>query len=189
MGIKVQHGKVEDVAKLGILAGKSEAAQKTIARAEAMQRQLLQIEHDKQMLQFRAELDLEAAKRSQQWEVEKMEIRSRTDFAREEGRRQQKLAEKQSKLDALERAYNSGIISEEDYHNAYVQTASDVPFYTYAKRAELEGAKKDPIKQYIAQMMAGEQAGGGNAAPSAEELRKLGTNEAYEQGKLLGYWK
>jgi hypothetical protein len=157
MGIKVQHGKVEDVAKLGILAGKSEAA------AEAMQRQLLQIEHDKQMLQFRAELDLEAAKRSQQWEVEKMEIRSRTDFAREEGRRQQKLAEKQSKLDALERAYNSGIISEEDYHNAYVQTASDVPFYTYAKRAELEGAKKDPIKQYIAQMMAGEE---GGATPS-----------------------
>lgn len=170
MAIRVTHGRIADVAKLGVLAGQSVAAQREIEYARTMQQRLIQMEHEKEMTQFRAQLDLQASMRSQQWELEKMEIRSRTDFAREESGRQQKLAEKQSRLDALERAFKEGQISEEDYQNAHLQESTDVPFYTYAKQAEraaaTTAARQDPVKQYIAQMLAEEQPGAAPTAPA-----------------------
>jgi len=170
MAIRVIHGIIEDIAQLGVLAGQSVAAQREIEYARAMQQRLIQMEHEKEMTQFRAQLDLQASMRSQQWELEKMEIRSRADFTREEAGRQQKLTEKQSRLEALARPFKDGQISEEYYQNAYLQESTDVPFYSYAKQAEraaaTTAARQDPVKQYIAQMLAEEQPGAAATAPT-----------------------
>lgn len=112
MGIEVQHGTVESIAKLGLLAGESVAAQREIKRTQVVARQAQQIEHEEKMAAFRAQLDLQASMRSQQWEMEKMEIRSRMDFEREETARKRKLDDIDSALRQIDREVESGRITE-----------------------------------------------------------------------------
>lgn len=112
MAIRVKHTDVETIAKLGLLAGQSVAAQRDIERTQAMARLAQQQEHEKQMTAFRAQLDLQASMRSQQWEVEKMEIRSRLDFEREEKERMRRLDDIDSALRQIDREVESGRITE-----------------------------------------------------------------------------
>jgi hypothetical protein len=112
MAIKVKHTDVETIAKLGLLAGKSVAAQKEIERTQAAARLAQQMEHEKKMTAFRAQLDLQAAMRSQQWELEKMEIRSRLDFERSERERMRKLDDIDNALRQIDREVETGRITE-----------------------------------------------------------------------------
>lgn len=112
MAIKVRHGTVESIAKLGLLAGQSQAAQREIERTQALAQRAQQQEYERQMTELRARLDIEAAMRSQQWEVEKMEIRSRLDFEREEKERMRRLDNIDSALQQIDREVESGRITE-----------------------------------------------------------------------------
>jgi len=112
MAIEIKHTDVGTIAKLGLLAGQSVAAQKEIERTQALARQARQIEHERKMTAFRAEIDLQAAMRSQQWEVEKMEIRSRLDFEREEKERMRRLDDADNALRQIDREVEAGRITE-----------------------------------------------------------------------------
>lgn len=112
MPIKIQHGTVESIAKLGLLAGQSVAAQREIERAQDIKERAMQIAHDEQMFKFRAQLDLQAAMRSQEWEMEKMEVRSRLDFERSEKERIRKLDDVDNALRQIDREVEAGRITE-----------------------------------------------------------------------------
>lgn len=91
-----------------------------------MARQLQQMEHEKEMTAFRAQLDLQASMRSQQWEVEKMEVRSRVDFEREERERMRKLDSIDNALRQIDKEVESGRITNKQ--------ADNLRFYQEMKR-------------------------------------------------------
>jgi len=163
MAIVVQPaGMVQAFAALGQLVAKAraneEAAQRmerAADRAARLQSQLLAQRHQREMLKYRTELDLEtqkeAERRARAWQIEKMEIASRLDFQREEQRYQRYQAEKEAKLEALDKAYKKGLISAEDYNSAVLQTTTEVPFYDVAHR----GKATDPLRERLASMLGG----------------------------------
>lgn len=112
MGIEVRHGTVESIAKLGLLAGQSVAAQREAERAATLVQQAQAQEHQRAMTVYRAQLDLQASMRSQEWELEKMEVRSRMDFEREERERMRKLDDIDSAMRQIDREVESGRITE-----------------------------------------------------------------------------
>lgn len=158
MPIKVRHTDIGTVLKLGELAGQSVAARREIERTQATARLAQQMEHEKEMAAFRAQLDLDAAKRSQMWAVEKMEIRSRLDFEREEGERVKKLDSIDNALRQIDKEVESGRITEEQ--------AAPIRFSYEMKRHGATPAVSlirpptekeiDPVKQYIQSLLAGE---------------------------------
>jgi len=88
-------------AAAGKIIGQSQATQREIERAERVQEQLRSIAASKEMAQFNHQLvldkakfnmmmDVEAEKRAKAWEIEKMELRSRMDFAEDEQNRLQR---------------------------------------------------------------------------------------------------
>jgi len=87
--------------KAAKLVGESQKAQKEIEQAERVQEQLRSIAASKEMAEFQNQLtldrakynsmmDLEAEKRAKAWDIEKMELRSRMDFAEEERKRMER---------------------------------------------------------------------------------------------------
>lgn len=176
MAIRVEHGKVGTAAQLGLLAGQAKFAQQQMEYAQTAAREAQRMKHEKEMAAFRAQLDIQAEQRANIWELEKMEIRSRTDFSREEAERQRKLSEKQARLDALERARKDGQITEEDYNNAYLQETTDVPFYNYAKQEQMRttaAAARNPIQEYLATLMSQEGAQTQPAAPTGAPTGRI----------------
>lgn len=131
--------------KLGILAGKSAAARKEEDRLQQMEMQLQRQEHIREMATFNAQLRLQTEQRARMWELEKMDMRSRIDFEREERNRQRKLDERQAQTDALDRALRDGVIDEEDYNLAYLQITSGIPVYSQAQIAQRQVYTQEQI--------------------------------------------
>lgn len=134
MGIKFKHGSPQEARAVAEDVGRrneqrrQQAQQEEMAYKDSLRQQDLQI-------------SLEAESRSKMWEIEKMELRSRMDFEREERARQKKLAEQDAKVEALDNALLNGQISEEDHSNAVLQTKSGIPIYAQSqinKRADAE---------------------------------------------------
>ena len=84
MPIQFQYGTPSMYAQAAQMVGEAQAARQTQAIALEKQRQTADIA----MLQFREQLSIQAEQRSQQWELQKMEMRSQSDFALEERKRQ-----------------------------------------------------------------------------------------------------
>jgi hypothetical protein len=112
MGIKVRHTDIGTTAKLGLLAGQSAAAQRDIDRSLRLQEAVRREEFEREMSEFRAQLDIDAAKRSQMWQLEKMEISSRLDFERAEKERVRKLDAVDNALRQIDREVEAGRITE-----------------------------------------------------------------------------
>jgi len=116
MAIRVEHGTVAPVAQLALAAGRAETAKR------------------KEMLAFQAMLSAEASQRAQLWELEKMEMRSRNDFALLERRReisemddifeeQRKKRELQAKLEAIDK---SEILSDREKADMRLQVMTGI---------------------------------------------------------------
>jgi len=165
MAIVVQPtGMVKTLAALGQLAAQARANEEAAQRAERVadratrvQAQLLAQQHQREMLLYKTQLDseaqIEAERRARAWEIEKMEMASRLDFQRQEARRQRYEAEKEAKLEALDRAHKRGLISSEEYNQAVLQTMTEIPFYTQAQIAQRKPT--DPLREQLAAMLAG----------------------------------
>jgi len=111
-------------------------------------------QYEEQKRAMNQQLKLEAEMRARAWEIEKMELRSRMDFEREEQRRQKRLAERDARLQALEDATKKGQISQQEYEAAYLQEMTNVPFYTQYKIAERAGQRqRGGMSQLIEQFM------------------------------------
>jgi hypothetical protein len=133
MGIRRTYGE-EAVAGLGFQTGKAQAEKE---RAQQLEERSYREAVKAQDLA----IDLQMQERAKLWELEKLEMRSRMDFEREERQRQKILAERDAKLNALKNAYDNGQIDETDYNNAVLQTQTDIPVYTQSqinRRASVE---------------------------------------------------
>lgn len=125
MGIRIQHGDLGALADLARLAGEAKASQRQADRSHQamMQAQRLQAQQaadirrgelQQEMAVFDEEMKANARMQAQSWELEKMAIRSRMDFEQQERRRIMEDEEKQSKIKALEHAFDRGQITESE---------------------------------------------------------------------------
>jgi len=118
MAIKISpEGQTQRAALAGSIIGGYKKAQEKVERAERMQSQLRSIAAQKEMAEFNyqlqldkakfyAAMDLEGEKRAKMWELDKMELRSRADFAEDERKRLQKEREIDN---AIKQLYNNPI--------------------------------------------------------------------------------
>jgi len=180
MAIRVTYGDVADYARLGVMAGQARAATEAVERQAAMDRQVMQIqaqrasqeraqEHQKQMAEFDAFLDIQKYQRAEAFELEKMELRSRHDFEMVEAKReadfqyqlqreQARKQEMEAKLKALASKApvemgGDGFLSREQYEDAVikVQTGVGVPQRTGVDFRKLEQDYQyylDTVAQY-----------------------------------------
>ena len=137
MGIEYKHGDPQAQLATASRIGERKRQDAQRIREEGRSYQESQKQQD-------FEIDMYMAQRAKLWEIEKMEMRSRTDFEHEERSRQKKLAEKDAKLDALESAYKNGQINEDDYQQAVLQTQSEIPFYIQSQISKRVGAESTP---------------------------------------------
>lgn len=94
-GIRIEHGRPETIIRAAVEAGEARAAatiaQQAQAESDRLEAQQQEFEYRKTLRQQDMVIDLQMNERSKMWEIEKMELRSRLDFEREEKKRQQVL--------------------------------------------------------------------------------------------------
>lgn len=102
-------------------------------------------------LKFRREVatlehqwDLEAWNRAKAWEIEKAELTSRADFAREEEKRQKEISELETKRKAIR---DSAILSEDEKNKWLLQLETGLPVATR------RGTAESPLGQLLAGRM------------------------------------
>jgi len=151
--IRREYTPVRALGKLAQLAGEAEAAKR--AQALAQQRYLarLQAEQQRQRLEFQAKLNLEAEQRARLWELEKMEIRSRNEFAMEEELWMKKQREKQAKLDKLDEYMSKGFFTNNEYKRIRTEIELGVKLPAPKKEDRLETLESDV--EYYTNMMRG----------------------------------
>lgn len=132
MAIRREHFDISTIGQLGQKAGEAQAAKEQARIAAQAASQLRDINARKELAEFNAQLSIEAEKRQQVWELEKMQRRSENDFALEEQRRrilQTKQLEKQLreqeetelKMKALQNATEKGLISPEEANRRIIE--------------------------------------------------------------------
>jgi hypothetical protein len=158
------------------------AAQKA---EEAKTRELLEYQQRMNLALFNAGLQLEAQKRAQAWELEKMELASRQDFQLQQMREQAlyerdlaKYLREQDEIDAsLKAIKESDILSDEDKQLAMIQVISrgEVPAFTQSAITERKSIKAvDPIEQLIMQSLQSTLPAEPGEFPEAVPTRKVG---------------
>lgn len=134
----------EGAGATGAAVGLGKAAERRLQQQTQQQMQLL--EH---------QWDIEAFNRAKAWEIEKLEMKSRLDFEREEGDRQKRLLDINNKIDQLTKEQDAGRFmgNEPAFANAmaYWQTqkeavesgisAPTIPWYTHPGLYETEAAE------------------------------------------------
>lgn len=114
MPIRIEHGRPETLVKAAIQAGKARAAIRAQERAERFQAQQQELEYRQALRQQDMVIDLQMNERAKMWEMEKMELRSRLDFQREEQKRIRKLDNIDNVLQQIDKEVEAGKITEED---------------------------------------------------------------------------
>lgn len=118
-------GATARAALAGKLVGQAQAYQRDIQRAERMQERLMSIAAQKEMAaysqqvalertKFNATIGFEKEKRAQLWEIEKMELRSRVDFQKEEMGRLKKESEYERGIELIRDTTNLTDSQKED---------------------------------------------------------------------------
>lgn len=124
-------GMTTTFAKLGKLAGQAKAEQQRIERLQRAAEQLRQIQYQREIRELQHKWEIEAFNRSKAWALEKMEIASRMDFQQQEANKQQKQAELNAKIKAIQ---ESNILNEEEKSLWVAQIKTGVPVATTAMR-------------------------------------------------------
>jgi len=161
--IKVEHGTVAPIAGLAQQAGQAQASQESKERQSRLSLQLLTQQHQRNMLQIEAELDLEKQRRAGLWEIEKLETRSRLDFQQEEQYRLEKQQQVKSKLDAINKAVSNGYITTEQGELAKMDVQSDVRMYAYPQ-APKQLTPQQQIEEQLLKQLMGEGGMGGETS-------------------------
>ena len=118
MGITIKHGKPSTIISAAQEAGKARAAQRAseqaMAAATRLQEKQMEMEYRTAMQQQDMAIDLQMQERAKTWEIEKMELRSRMDFQREEQVRQRKLDSYDNIDTQLDKEVQAGRMTEKD---------------------------------------------------------------------------
>lgn len=133
MPIRVEHGRPETLIAAAQRAGEAQAALRAQEQAERLQTQQMEFDYRTALRQQDIVIDLQMQERSKMWEIEKMEISSRTDFAREEQKRQRVLDE----LDAATKYINDSDLFDEGQKERLLFTAK-----LKASKADIPGLSK-----------------------------------------------
>ena len=145
MAIRIEQPGISKLYTAAGLAGQAKAEERAKEQAKARKEEMqMQQDYQRQMKLLDTQLDLEMYERSKRWEIEKMELASRMDFARSEGERQRKLESIDNKLLQLEKEKDAGHFSMSD--RAYVEVIN----YWEAQRDFIETGVKPPTiaKEY-----------------------------------------
>jgi hypothetical protein len=156
MAIRVNYGDIQKMGQLAVEAGRAEGAveaaelgqrERESARSAAVQmasinaateRQIRDIQHQNDMVEYRSWLDQEAEKRAMAWEVEKMELQARDRFELNEQEfaikkqaemfmEERKREERRRKFNALDRLLESGEITEDDHRKETIRLQLNLP--------------------------------------------------------------
>jgi hypothetical protein len=97
MGIRVKHGspraQLSAAVKVGQARAGEQIAKEAMRGASRLQEMQLQMQHQQALKQQDMAMDLQMNEASKLWEIEKMQLRSQGDFAREERKRMRALDE------------------------------------------------------------------------------------------------
>lgn len=93
MGIRIEYGRPETLLTAAQMVGEERAAQQQLEVSERRQAQQREFEYRTAIRQQDMAIDLQMQERAKLWEIDKMELRSRLDFEREEKKRQRVLDE------------------------------------------------------------------------------------------------
>ena len=107
MGIKIEHGKPSTLLTAAQMKGEAR-------KQEEMQKIQLDFEYKTALAQQSMSIDLEMDARARMWEIEKAEIASRVDFAREEQTRQRKLDSADNALQQIDKEVLVGRMTEQE---------------------------------------------------------------------------
>lgn len=105
MAIRVKHGRPSTIITAARRAGEARAAQRAseqaMAAATRLREKQMDIEYRTALRQQDMAIDLQMNERAKLWEIQKMELHSQTDFAREEQKRQRALDEMDASIRAI----------------------------------------------------------------------------------------
>lgn len=93
MAIRVEHGRPETIIAAAKRAGEAQASLRAQQQAEGLQIQQQEFDYRTTLRQQDIVIDLQMQERAKLWEIQKMELRSQGDFAREERKRMRALDE------------------------------------------------------------------------------------------------
>jgi len=144
--------------RLGKLAGEAQAAQIEADRQEQRQAQMRQMQFQKEATFHREQIEQQALQMAQEWEVEKLRLRSQHDFQlaeekydlrakyeiQQELRRQMEI---DAQLDALKKQVGRKI-TPEDYARIEFELKTGMPMYSQDRRGS-----SNPIQDFIAQQL------------------------------------
>lgn len=189
--IRVTYGDVADFAKMGYAAGRSQAAireqqqqfqltSQMMQQQAAADRQRLALEAQRESQEFASFINLEADRRSQAWEFEKIEMTARNRFELEEqsfamefqateAARIQRQQEKEQKINSLRKAARTGQITQAQSEEMIL--GLDIGVSPNVFEMFRPGKQLSFAEQKIREAM------GGEAAPTPS---KLGGPEEYE---------
>lgn len=114
MAIVVKHGKPETIISAAKRAGEAQAAIREQEQAERLQAQQMEFDYRTALRQQDMAIDLQMNERAKLWEIEKMELRSRMDFEREEQKRQRKIDDAENAIRQLKKEIEAGKFDEDD---------------------------------------------------------------------------
>lgn len=114
MPIRIEHGRPVTLLTAAQIAGEERAARQQLERTERMQAQQREFEYRTAIRQQDMTVDLQMQKRAKLWEMEKMELRSRLDFQREEQKRQRKIDDAENATRQIEKEIQAGNIDKDD---------------------------------------------------------------------------
>lgn len=133
MGIKIKHGEPSTMLTAAALAGEERAAQQQLEISERQEAQQREFEYRTAIRQQDMAIDLQMQERAKLWEINKMELRSRLDFEREEKKRQRVLDE----LDAATKYINDSDLFDESQKERLLFTAK-----LKASKADIPGLSR-----------------------------------------------
>lgn len=120
MPIKIKHGKAETALRFAEKIGQAKEA----ARLAEKQ---MEIDYRTNLQQQELAMDLQLRERAKLWEIEKMELASRMDFAREERQRQRKLDEIDNKMRQIDKEVEVGRMTEQEAYPIKLSLQLGVP--------------------------------------------------------------
>lgn len=107
MPIRIEHGKPETLLTAAQMKGEAR-------KQEELQKMQMEFDYRQALRQQDMAIDLQAEERAKQWEIEKMQLRSQIDFAREEQLRQRKLDSIDSAIQQIDKEVLAGRITEQE---------------------------------------------------------------------------
>jgi len=157
-------GLAQTYAQLSKLAGQAARARQQEIQAQRMASEMQQLQARRELMEFEHQLNLEAQKQAQQWQLEKLRIASLNDFLQQEKELQaerdqllqKRLLNREQYYATMKAIMDADILSPEEKEEAMLR--AQLKFLGYESILPRPSTEKvDPLREAISQMIGGEQ--------------------------------